>query len=107
MPWSATRLAAVSSCVESGLEATSTSSAPPAWSVRARLAVSVVTCRQAERRRPSRGRSRAKRSRMAARTGISRFAHSMRCRPSGGQAEIGHVVPEGLGHDRDGSAVLP
>ena len=44
--------AATSSWVESGLEAQSAGSAPPALSVRARLAVSAVTCRQAARRTP-------------------------------------------------------
>jgi hypothetical protein len=37
-------------CVDSGFDAQSTTSAPPAFSVRIRLAVSVVTCRQAETR---------------------------------------------------------
>ena len=45
-----TSAAATSSCVESGFEAQSRTSAPPAFSVRARLAVSVVTCRHAEMR---------------------------------------------------------
>ena len=56
MPWSRTSAAATSSCVESGLEATSTTSAPPALSVRTRFAVSVVTCRHADTRRPASGR---------------------------------------------------
>src|SRR5438876_9160545 len=51
-----------------------------------RLAVSAVTCRQAEMRRPLRGRVRAKRSRIAASTGIWRSAHSMRRTPSGARA---------------------
>ena len=41
--------------VESGLEAVSTISAPPACNVVIKLAVSVVTCRQAETRIPFRG----------------------------------------------------
>jgi hypothetical protein len=53
----ATSDAATSSCVERGLEAHTTTSAPPATKVRARLAVSEVTCRQAEMRKPSSGRS--------------------------------------------------
>ena len=56
--------------------------APPALSVRIRLAVSVVTWRQAPMRRPSSGRSRSKRSRIRRRTGISRSAHSIRRTPS-------------------------
>ena len=47
-----TSAAATSSCVESGFDAQSDDSAPPAFSVRARFAVSVVTCRQAEMRIP-------------------------------------------------------
>ena len=50
MPYSSTSAAATSSCVDSGLEAQMTTSAPPACSVRIRFAVSVVTCRQAETR---------------------------------------------------------
>jgi hypothetical protein len=50
MSYSETRAAATSSCVESGLEAQRTTSAPPALSVRMRFAVSVVTWRQAETR---------------------------------------------------------
>ena len=42
----------MSSCVESGLEAHSATSAPPSRSVIIRLAVSLVTCRQAEMRMP-------------------------------------------------------
>jgi hypothetical protein len=47
--WS-TSAAATSSCVESGFDAQSTTSAPAAFSVRARFAVSVVTWRHAEMR---------------------------------------------------------
>src|SRR5213596_2444839 len=82
MPWSRTRCAATSSWVDSGLEAQSAMSAPPAWSVIARFAVSVVTCRHAARRFPLRGRSRANRSRSCRSTGIDRSAHSVRRRPS-------------------------
>ena len=77
MPWSATSEAATSSCVDSGLEAHSATSAPPAASVRIRFAVSLVTCRQAETRIPCSGRSAAKRSRICASTGICRSAHSI------------------------------
>src|SRR4029453_10867924 len=83
---SSTSAAATSSCVESGFEAQRTTSAPPAFSVRARLAVSVVTCRQAEMRYPESGCSRSKRSRIAASTGICRSAHSIRRTPSGASA---------------------
>ncbi len=82
IPYSATSAAATSSCVESGLEAQSATSAPPAASVRMRLAVSVVTCRHAPTRMPFSGFSASKRWRMEASTGISRSAHSMRPRPS-------------------------
>ena len=87
-----TRAAATSSCVDSGFDAHSTTSAPPAFSVRIRLAVSVVTCRQAEMRRPSSGFSRSKRSRMAASTGIWRSAHSMRRTPSSASAILDVVA---------------
>ena len=83
MPKSCTRLAATSSWVLSGLEAIRTRSAPPAWRVRARLAVSAVTCRQADMRRPASGFSLAKRSRMRASTGMSPSAQRMRFLPCG------------------------
>src|SRR5437763_6067782 len=86
MSYSSTSAAATSSWVDSGLEAQSTTSAPPAFRVRARFAVSVVTCRQAEIRYPESGCSLSKRSRMAASTGIWRSAHSMRRTPSGASA---------------------
>src|SRR4051794_31637554 len=76
MPYSATSAAATSSCVEIGLDAARWTSAPPAWSVRARFAVSVVTWRQAPMRMPASGCSRSKRSRISRSTGISRSAHS-------------------------------
>ncbi len=44
--------AATSSCVDSGFEAHSTTSAPPSRRQMARFAVSAVTCRQAETRMP-------------------------------------------------------
>src|SRR5437762_1083095 len=47
MSYSSTRAAATSSCVESGFDAQTTTSAPPALRVRIRFAVSVVTCRHA------------------------------------------------------------
>src|SRR5919199_1637952 len=82
MSYSSTSAAATSSCVESGFDAQSTTSAPPAFSVRARLAVSVVTWRHAEMRWPASGCSLSKRSRMAASTGICRSAQAMRRTPS-------------------------
>src|SRR5689334_9221758 len=81
MPQSETSEAATSSCVESGLEAMSTASAPPACRARARLAVSVVMWAQATSFTPLSGFSSANRSRIKRRTGISRSAHSMRCLP--------------------------
>src|SRR6185312_4135401 len=83
MPYSFTSAAATSSCVESGLLAQSRRSAPPSRSAMARFAVSVVTCRQAVMRMSRSGFSCSNRSRMRARTGISRAAHSIRCTPWG------------------------
>src|SRR5579883_2284209 len=83
MPSSTMSEAATSSCVERGLLAQRTRSAPPALRVIARLAVSVVTCRQAEILMPLRGWVLANCSRINRRTGISLAAHSMRCLPRG------------------------
>jgi len=46
------------------------------------LAVSAVTCRQADILIPASGFSVANRSRMARKTGMSRSAHSIRCLPA-------------------------
>src|ERR1051326_2369883 len=81
MPQSETSEAATSSCVDSGFEAISTASAPPACSARARFAVSVGMWAQATSFTPTSGFSSAKRSRIKRSTGISRWAHSMRCLP--------------------------
>src|SRR5438045_674724 len=78
---SSTSAAATSSCVLSGLDAHSVTSAPPAWSVCMRCAVSVVTCKHAETRMPSSGFCLRNLSWMEASTGIDRDAHSMRPRP--------------------------
>src|SRR3989442_2670663 len=86
MTSSRTSEAATSSWVESGLEAQATTVAPPALSVRRRLAVSVVMWRQAPTVTPSRGRSLAKRSRMEVRTGMLLSAQAMRCRPRSASA---------------------
>src|SRR5262245_40978843 len=86
-PYSSTSAAATSSCVDSGLDAQRTTSAPPALSVRARFAVSVVTCRHAEMRCPASGCSFSKRSRIAASTGICRSAQAIRRTPSGASAK--------------------
>src|SRR5512136_2515185 len=83
---SASIAAATSSCVLSGLEAQRASSAPPALRVAARLAVSVVMCRQADILAPLRGFSLAKLSRISRNTGISRDAHSILSLPSGARA---------------------
>src|ERR671921_754704 len=72
MPQSETNDAATSSCVERGLEAISTDSAPPACRARTRFAVSVVTCAQATMRTPLKG--------------FSRSAHSMRRLPWGAKS---------------------
>ena len=81
IPYSDTRAAATSSWVLSGLLAQSVTLAPPSLSVSARFAVSVVTCRQPDRRKPWRGFSLANRSLMRRSTSISRAAHSMRNTP--------------------------
>src|SRR5438477_2244696 len=86
MPSSRTSEAATSSCVERGLEAHVTTVAPPALRARRRLAVSVVTWRQAPTVTPSSGRSLAKRSLMEARTGMLRSAHAIRCLPRSASA---------------------
>ena len=77
---SAASAAATSCCVANGLDAHSATSAPPACSVRTRIAVSDVTCRQAPTATPASGRSRAKRSRIERRTGICPSAHSIRAK---------------------------
>src|SRR5208283_1611005 len=69
--------AATSSCVESGFDAQRTMSAPPSRKAIIRLAVSLVTWRQAETRRPFSGCSLMKRLRMDCSTGICCNAHSI------------------------------
>src|SRR3989338_710059 len=81
MPSCFTSEAATSSWVDNGLLAHRRTSAPPAASARARLAVSDVTCRQAAKRSPRSGFSFAKRSRMLRKTGIWSSAQSMRVFP--------------------------
>src|SRR5262252_4800323 len=81
MPCRAARAAATASLVDSGFDAHSAMSAPPAFRVSMRLAVSLVTCRHAARRRPFSGCSFANRSRMRLSTGISRAAQSTRSWP--------------------------
>ena len=71
---------ATSSWVESGFDAASSTSAPPASSARTRLAVSAVTCRHAATRRPLSGFFFANRSPIERTTGIWPAAHSMRSR---------------------------
>src|SRR5262244_961689 len=88
IPWSTTSAAATSSCVESGLLAQSTRSAPPALSAIARLAVSAVTWRQAAIRMPFSGFCLANRSRIWCTTGIVRPDHSMRPRPFSASARF-------------------
>ena len=74
--------AATSSWVLKGFEAHNTSRAPPAWSVRARLAVSAVMCKQALMRNPARDFSLLKRSLTKRRTGMSPSAQRIRFLPS-------------------------
>src|SRR5215470_5230626 len=82
MSYSCTSAAAVSSWVESGLEAQRATCAPPALRVSISTAVSVVTCRHAPRRMPLSGCSCVKRSRTWRSTAIDCSAHSIRRRPS-------------------------
>src|SRR5579862_1065063 len=72
----------MSSCVESGLEAQSTTEAPPSRRVIIRLAVSLVTCRQAETRMPASGWVLMNCLRMVCSTGIDWNAHSVRRFPT-------------------------
>src|SRR6202035_170122 len=81
MLWSRTRLAATSSCVDNGLDAHSTTSAPPSRRQMARFAVSAVTCRQAETRMPFSGWFLMNSLRMICRTFIDWLAHSIRFLP--------------------------
>src|SRR5919108_2897201 len=81
MPWCDASAAATASLVESGFDAHSAMSAPPAFSVSIRLAVSLVTWRHAATRRSLSGCSLANRSRMRLSTGISRAAQSTRSWP--------------------------
>src|SRR5579872_6558117 len=74
-------LAATSSWVESGLEAQSTTSAPPSRRQMARFAVSAVTCRQAEMRMPFSGWFLMNSLRIICSTFMDWFAHSMRFFP--------------------------
>src|SRR5215211_3371989 len=85
-PSSAWMAAATSSLVESELEAHRASSAPPATRARQRLAVSVVTCRQAAMRWPARGRVRASSAATASSTGMRLAAKSILRRPSGARS---------------------
>src|SRR3954447_7147940 len=78
---SALSASATSACVAYGFDAHRATEAPPACSVRTSTAVSDVMCRHAPTTTPSRGRSRAKRSRIERTTGICPSAHSIRERP--------------------------
>src|SRR5690606_22028020 len=82
MPYSSLSAAATSSWVLSGLDAASATSAPPVFSVRMRLAVSVVTCMHAAMRTPASGLVFSHSARMSASTGMFSSAHSMRRRPA-------------------------
>src|SRR5258705_13773938 len=83
---------ASSCCVESGLEAQRTTSAPPSRRAIIRLAVSLVTWRQAETRRPFSGCSLMKRLRMICNTGICCCAHSILRLPASA-SEISFTSP--------------
>src|SRR5690242_7905817 len=78
---SRTSTAAMSSCVESGLDAQSATSAPPSRKVMARFAVSAVTWRQAAMRMPFSGWFLMNSLRMDCSTFMDWFAHSRRFLP--------------------------
>ncbi len=82
VPSTATSAAATSSWTDSGLAEHRATRAPPAPSVRTRLAVSAVTCRHAASAMPSSGRSRSNRVRSCESTGICSRAHPIRASPS-------------------------
>src|SRR5947207_2466567 len=73
--------AAVSSWVDSGLDAASSTRAPPSRSALIKTAVSAVTCRQAAAVRPRSGCSAANLSATRPSTGMARRAQSMRASP--------------------------
>src|SRR5499427_7519755 len=79
--WSRTSEAETSSWVESGLEAQRATSAPPSRKQIARLAVSAVTCRQAETRTPFSGWFLMNSLRIICRTFIDWLAQSIRFFP--------------------------
>jgi hypothetical protein len=74
MPGLAASAAAMSSWVDSGLDAASDTVAPPARSSRTSIAVSAVTCRQAATVSPSKGLSAANRPMRLASSGMARSA---------------------------------
>ncbi len=74
MPSTQASAAAMSSCVDSGLDAASETLAPPARRARARTAVSAVTCRHAVMDSPAKGWSAANRRARLASSGIARAA---------------------------------
>src|SRR6202162_756242 len=86
--WSRTRLAATSSCVDRGLEAHSTTSAPPSLRQMARFAVSAVTCRQAETRMPFKGWFLMNSLRMICRTFMDWLAQSIRFLPRSAKSRV-------------------
>ncbi len=92
--------------MDSGLEAQSTTSAPPSRSVIARLAVSAVTCRQAEMRMPFSGWLLMKSLRMICRTFIDWLAQSMRFLPMIGKVEVGDIAGDACGCGRHNLLVV-
>ena len=72
----------MSSCVDNGFDAHSAMSAPPAFRTRIKFAVSVVTCMHAAILTPANGCDFSNRSRICARTGMFRSAHSIFKRPA-------------------------
>src|ERR1700722_16283484 len=90
---SAARAAAMSSWVDSGLEAARCTCAPPAVSVRTRTAVSAVTCRQQAAVRPAKGCCSAKAERSMPSTGMARSAQAIPGWPA--SASPGSVTSDG------------
>ena len=85
------RAAAMSSWVDSGLEAASETAAPPACSNRTSIAVSAVTCRQAAMLSPSKGRSLANRLMQRGQERHGPFGVSDAGLALGGEARVGDV----------------
>src|SRR5689334_12572703 len=98
--------AAVSSWVDSGLDAARSTRAPPARSALIRTALSAVTCRQAATVRPSSGCSAANLSATRPSTGMARRAQPIRVSPA--SARSGSAMSDRAGAGPEpGSGAAP